>query len=97
MADFALLFDAPDRGWAEHVERLIQQGLGERGSVNVGLPGETLPNSASAPGFVVTGVAVCDEPEPEMLELITAKLVDYDVEVDDSGPATQITVRPKSP
>jgi hypothetical protein len=94
MADFALLFEAPDRGWAEHVERLIQQGLGEKGSVSVNLPGESLPNSPAAPGFVVSGMAVCDEPEDKMLELITAKLVDYDVDIKSSGPVTQITVRP---
>jgi hypothetical protein len=28
MADFALLFNAPDRAWAEHVERLIQPESG---------------------------------------------------------------------
>lgn len=53
-----------------------------------------MPNSTSAPGFVVSGIAVCDEPEDEMLRLIMAKLVDYDVETDASGSVTQITVRP---
>lgn len=62
--------------------------------MSVGLPGESLPSSSAAPGYVVTGVAVCDEPESEMLDLILAKLVDYDVEVGSSGQATQITVRP---
>lgn len=97
MADFALLFEAPDRVWAEHVERLIQQGLGEHGSVSVSLPGESLPNSPAAPGFVVSGMAVCDEPDRKMLELIATKLVDYDAEVDRSGPVTRITVRPADP
>jgi hypothetical protein len=94
MVDFALLFEAPDRTWAEHVQRLIQQGLGEKGSVSINLPGEALPNSPASPGFVVSGVAVCDEPEHAMLEMITAKLVDYDVKINSSGPVTQITVRP---
>ena len=96
MADFALTLDAPDRSWAEHVAHLIQQGLGERGSVSVGLPGESLPDSPRAPGYVITGVAVCDEPEEAMLDLILAKLVDYDVAVSTSGPATEITVRPQA-
>lgn len=90
------MFDAPDRSWAEHVSQLIQQGLGERGSVSVGLPGESLPDSLATPGYVVTGVAVCDEPEDAMLNLILAKLADYDVDVDTSGPATQIKVRPRN-
>ncbi len=94
MADFALLFEAPDRTWAEHVQRLIQEGLGEKGSASINLPGESLPNSPAPPGFVVSGIAVCDEPEQEMLEMITAKLADYDVEINSSGPVTQITVRP---
>lgn len=62
--------------------------------MSIGLPGEPLPSSPPPPGYVVTGVAVCDEPESEMLDLILAKLVDYDGEVGTSGPATQITVRP---
>jgi hypothetical protein len=60
MADFAHLFEAPDRACAEHVERLIQRGLDEQGSVSVNLPGESLPNSPAAPGFVVSGMAVCE-------------------------------------
>ena len=45
-------------------------GLGERGSVTVGLSGQPLPSSPAAPRYVISGVAVCDEPESEMLELI---------------------------
>ena len=96
MADFALRLEAPDRAWAEHVAALIQQGLGERGSVSVGLPGERLPDSPPAPGYVVTGVIVCNEPEDEMRRVILEKLVDYDVEVGPApaGSTTMIVVRP---
>lgn len=95
MADFALLLDAPDRAWAEHVQTLIQTALGIRGSVSLGLPGERLPDSVAAPACVITGIAVCDEPSDEMLAVITGPLVDYDVttSVLDCG-ATQIAVRP---
>jgi hypothetical protein len=96
MADLPLLLDAPDRNWALHVESLIQKALGERGSVTLGLPGERLPSAPGAPRYVVTGLAVCDEPEQEMLAAIRAVLVDYEVE---ERPApmvsTQIVVRPR--
>jgi len=96
MPDFALLLDAPDRNWALHVESLIQKALGERGSVTLGLPGERLPSAPGAPRYVVTGLAVCDEPEEEMLAAIRAALVDYDVE-ERPAPmaATKIVVRPR--
>jgi hypothetical protein len=95
MAEFPLVLEAPDRGWAEHVQKLMQDALGVRGSVTLGLPGEALPGSPPAPGYVVTGIAVCDEPEDEMIELLTSKLVDYDVERRqlDSG-VTKVVVRP---
>ncbi len=96
MADFPLLLDAPDRHWAQQVESLIQQALGERGSVSLGLPGERLPSAPSAPRYVVTGLAVCEEPEAEVLAAIRAALADYDVE---ERPApmesTKIVVRPR--
>jgi hypothetical protein len=96
MADFPILLDAPDRHWALHVESLIQKALGERGSVNLGLPGERLPSAPGAPRYVVTGLAVCDEPEDEVLAAIRAGLVDYEVE---ERPApmdsTKIVVRPR--
>jgi hypothetical protein len=78
--DFPLLLDAPDRNWAQHVESLIQKVLGEQGSVSLGLPGERLPSAPGAPRYVVTGIAVCDEPEEEMLAAIRGALADYDVE-----------------
>jgi hypothetical protein len=81
MADFPLLLEAPDRAWAEHVQTLIQRALGGRGSVTLGLPGERLNDAAQAPGYVVTGVAVCDEPEDELLDVITAALVDYELRI----------------
>jgi len=96
MPDVPLLLDAPDRNWALHVESLIQKALGEHGSVALGLPGERLPSAPGAPRYVVTGMAVCDEPEEEMLAAIRAALVDYEVE---GRPApmdsTQIVVRPR--
>jgi hypothetical protein len=99
MADFPLLLHAPDRNWALHVESLIQKALGERGSVTLGLPGERLPSAPGAPGapgYVVRGIAVCDEPEEEMLALIRTALVDYEVEERPAPMAsTQIVVRPR--
>ena len=93
-----LLLDAPDRNWALHVESLIQKALGERGSVTLGLPGERLPSAPGAPRYVVTGMAVCDEPEEEMLALIRSALVDYEVEERPAPMAsTKIVVRPREP
>jgi hypothetical protein len=98
MPDFPLLLDAPDRQWAEHVRTLIQTALGQRGSVTVGVPGERLPDAAGAPGYVITGVVVCDEPEDEMLAAIRSALVDYDVEEQPAPMATtQLVVRPREP
>ena len=98
MPDFPLLLDAPDRQWAKHVQTLIQRALGQGGSVTLGLPGERLPNAAGAPGYVVTGVVVCDEPEDEMLAAIRSALVDYDVEEQPAPMATtQLVVRPREP
>ena len=96
MADLPLLLDAPGRNWALRVESLIQKAVGERGSVTVGLPGERIPSAPSAPRYVVTGIAVCDEPEHEMLAAIWGALVDYEVE-EPPAPmaATQIVVRPR--
>ena len=73
-------------------------GAYTRGSVTLGLPGQQLPDSPPAPSYVVTGMAVCDEPEDEMLDLITSKLVDYDVVRRrlESG-VTQLIVRPSDP
>ncbi len=85
MPDIALSLQAPDGARARHVETLVQQALGEKGSVQLGdIPDVALPGAAATPGFVVTGIIMCDEPESEMLELITAKLVDYDVDIDES-------------
>lgn len=96
VADFPLLLDAPDRNWALHVESLIQKALGERGSVTLGLPGERLPSAPEAPRYVVTGLAVCEQPEEEMLVAIRAALVDYAVEERPAPMAsTQIVVRPR--
>jgi hypothetical protein len=98
MPDFPLLFDAPDRQWAEFVRTLIQKALGQRGSVTLGLPGESLPNAPGAPGYVVAGLVVCDEPEDEMLAAIRSALVDYDVEERPAPMATtKIVVRPRDP
>ena len=98
MPDFPLLLDAPDRHWAQHVESLIQKALGLRGSVTLGLSGERLPSAPGAPRYVVTGLAVCDEPEEEMLVAIRAALVDYDVEERPAPMATtKIVVRPREP
>jgi hypothetical protein len=96
MADFPLLLDAPDRNWALHVESLIQKALGVRGSITLGVPGERLPSSPGAPRYVVTGIAVCDEPAENMLAAIRGALVDYDVE-ERPAPmaATKIVVRPR--
>ena len=62
----------------------------------MGLPGERLPSAPGAPRYVVTGLAVCNEPAEEMLAAIRAVLVDYEVE---ERPApmdsTQIVVRPR--
>jgi len=93
MADFPLLLEAPDRPWAEHVLSLMQQSLGSRGSVQLGVPGESLTGAPA--GYTITGMAVCDEPEDEMLELIMAKLGEYAVRLEplDSG-VTKITVAP---
>lgn len=98
MPDFSLLLDAPDRAWAEHVRTVIQNALGERGSVTLGLPGEPLPDAPGSPGYVVTGVVVCDEPEDEMLAVVKAALVDYSVS-DQPAPmgVRQLTIRPTEP
>ena len=94
MPEFPLLLDAPDREWAEHVRSLIQTALGQRGSVTLGLPGERLPNAPAAPGYVLTGVVVCDEPEDQMLSAIRSALIDYDVEEQPAPLATtRIVVR----
>jgi len=96
MADFPLLLDAPERSWVLRVESLIQKALGERGSVTLGLPGERLPSAPGAPRYVVTGIAVCREPQEETLALIRAALVDYEVEERPAPMAsTQIVVRPR--
>jgi hypothetical protein len=96
--DFPLLLDAPDREWAEHVRTLIQWALGQRGSVTLGLPGERLPDAAGAPGYVITGLVVCDEPADEMLSVIRSALVDYDVEEQPAPMATtQLVVRRREP
>jgi hypothetical protein len=48
------------------------------------------------PRYVVTGMAVCDEPEEEMLAAIRGALVDYEVEERPAPMAsTQIVVRPQ--
>ena len=49
MTDFALLLEAPDRAWADHVQSLLQRALGVRGSVSLGLPGEQLPDAPPSP------------------------------------------------
>jgi len=96
MADLPLLLDAPDRNWALDVESLIQKALGERGSVTLGLPGERLPSAPGAPRYVVTGLAVGDEPEEQMLAAIRAALADYEVEERPAPMAsTKIVVRPR--
>jgi len=98
MPDFPLQLDAPDRHWAQHVESLIQKALGQRGSVTLGLPGERLPSAPEAPRYVVTGLAVCEQPEEEMLAAIRAALVDYDVEERPAPMAsTKIVIRPPEP
>lgn len=95
MADFALLLEAPDNSWAEHVRHLMQRALGSHGSVSLGTAGDRPPDAPAPPGFVVTGVAVCDEPADEMLVLLTEALVDYEVETRqlESG-VEQLVVRP---
>jgi len=95
MADFPLLLKAPNRAWAEHVGDLMQQGLGEHGSVQLNLPLEEDPDAPSTPGYDVTGIAVCDEPEDEMLQLITSKLGDYQVDTSELSGQTQIIVAPQ--
>ncbi len=98
MPDLRLLLDAPDREWAEHVESLIQKALGAGGSVTLGPPGERLPSAPGAPRYVVSGLAVCDEPEEEMLTTVRAALVQYDVEERPAPTAsTKIVVRPREP
>jgi hypothetical protein len=58
-------------------------------------PGEQRPDAPAVPGYIVTGVAVRDEPSDEMLALITSPLVDYDVTIAElDGGITQIVVRP---
>lgn len=98
MADFPLIVDAPNREWAQHVESVLQIALGDRGSVTLNQPGERLPDSPGGPGYVVTGIAVCDEPETEMLAIIDAALVDHDVE-HRAAPmaATMVVIRPREP
>jgi hypothetical protein len=96
MPDVPLLLDAPDRHWALHVESLIQKTLGEPGTVTLGLPGGRLPSAPGAPRYVVTGLAVGDEAEEEMLAAIRAALVDYEVEEQPAQMAsTKIVVRPR--
>jgi hypothetical protein len=95
MADFPLLLEAPSREWAEHLQTLIQDALGERGSVHLGLPGESLTGAPA--GYTVTGIAVCNEPEEEMLTLITSKLVDFDVRTQPLSGQTQIIIAPPEP
>lgn len=95
MPDFSLFLDAPDRQGAEQVRNLIQNALGERGSVTLGLPGERLPDAPGSPGYMVTGIVVCDEPEDEMLAAIKSALVDYSVEDQPAlMGARQLAIRP---
>lgn len=97
MADFPLLLKAPDRAWAEQVGALMQQGLGDRGSVQLDLPPEEEPGAPATPGYSVTGIAVCDEPEHEMLSLLTSKLADYEVTTVALSGQTQVVVAPREP
>ena len=98
MADFPLLLEAPDRGWAEHVRSLIQRALSSRGSVSIDLPPETPADGVVAPAYNVSGIVVCDEPAGEMLELIKSALVDYEID-EEAAPhgATRLIVRPMPP
>jgi beta-phosphoglucomutase-like phosphatase (HAD superfamily) len=91
----AVLFDL-DGVLVDSRESLIQKALGERGSVTLGLPGERLPSPPGAPRYVVTGLAVCNEPAEEMLAAIRRALVDFDVEERPAPMAsTKIVVRPR--
>jgi hypothetical protein len=93
MADILLHLIAADRSWALQVQNLIQRGLEEKGSVSLDLPpdgGE--PGQSEGPGYVVTGIAVCDEPLDERLDTIKLALLDYSVVVDE-GMAGQPEVR----
>jgi hypothetical protein len=68
VTDVHLQLEAPDRGWAERVRGVIEDALGERGTVELELPDES-PNGSNS-GYIVTGVAVCDLPETEALDEI---------------------------
>lgn len=95
MTDLALLLQAPNRDWANHVESLIKGALDGRGSVNVGVLGEDLGDAHPAHACFVTGVAACELPEDAALSLVTSALRGLDVEQRrlDSG-LMQLVVRP---
>ncbi len=95
MADFAFQIEAPDAEWAELVRSRVQRALGERGSIQLGRPGERLENAPAAPGYVVTGMAVCDEPSDEMRNVIRSALAGYEFEERVMpGGVPQFVVRP---
>jgi hypothetical protein len=98
MADFSLLLEAPDRQWAGHIEALIHQALGERGSLRLGVLGEGLQERPVSSGCFVTGVVVCDGSDDEILPILMSALNDFEVETHrlDAG-VTQIVVRPLHP
>jgi hypothetical protein len=96
MSDLSLLLEAPDRGWAEHVQSLIDQALDGRGHLTLGVLGDGLGALPRTSPCFVTGVAICDRPTAVLLSLLGAALRECHVEERelDSG-ATQVVVRPR--
>ena len=68
VTDVLLQMEAPSRAWAERVATVIEEALGDHGTVHLALPGESSPNSNS--GYIVSGFATCDLPETEALDTL---------------------------
>jgi hypothetical protein len=80
MTDVLFTLEAPDRSWAAHVRQLIQDALGDRGSLQLELPPPSQPGDVEPPGFLLAGIAVCDEPPEEIHALIKAALRAFSVD-----------------
>jgi hypothetical protein len=95
VTDLSLLLQAPDLRWAERVESLIRRALGEEAGVTIGILGEELAGPSESPAWFLTGIVGCDQPERQILAIITSALAGCDVETRslDSG-RTQLVVCP---
>ena len=93
MAQVSLLIEAPDRGWAEHVQSLIEQARDGRGHLTLGVLGDGLGAPPRTSPCFVTGVAICDRPTAALLSLLGSALRECRVEERDlDSSATHVVV-----